>query len=89
MLFEIARIPYSPPSHMLTLLGEEKPWVFAFMVVIAAGWSLYVLSDGLHPLPAAREVLAFAALLSVLAAAGAAVVCYPLWPVTPLDLLCK
>src|SRR5689334_18279569 len=66
LLFELIRTPYHPPYDMLTLLGQEKYAVFGLMGVIAAGLSLYVLCDGLRPLPTVREGLAFVALLSVL-----------------------
>ena len=89
LLFELVRIPYSPPYDMLTALGREKYAVHAVMGVIAAGWSLYVTCDGLRTLPAPRDGLAFAALLCGLAGAFAAVALYPPWPVTPLDLLFK
>src|SRR4051794_17179436 len=89
LLFELIRTPYNPPYDMSTFLGQEKYSAFALMGMIAAGWSPYVLYDGLRPLPAPRDALAFAAMLAVVAAAIAAVVFYPPWSVTPLGLLCK
>jgi hypothetical protein len=57
------------------------------MEILALGWTLYVLLDGLSPLPRVRDGLAFVALLSVVAVVVAAIVIYPPWPVTPLDLV--
>jgi len=89
MMLELIRIPYRPPRDMLTFLGQEKYGIFALMGIIAAGWSLYVLCDGLRPLPTARDGLAFVALLVAVAAVLTAVVICPPWPVTPLDLICQ
>ena len=87
LLFELLRMPYNPPTDMTTLLGQEKAGVPVLMVMIAAGWALFALYDGLQPWPSAREVIAFAALLCVLAAVGGLVAYFPAWPVTPPDLL--
>src|SRR5947208_3014103 len=84
VLFELIRIPYRPPHDMLTLLGQEKYSVVGFMGMLAVGWTLYVLFDGLWPLPTVQDGLAFGALLSVVAVVVAAIVIYPPWPVTPL-----
>jgi hypothetical protein len=87
LLFELIRIPYRPPQDMKTLLGQEKYSVVVFMEILALGWTVYVLLDGRSPLPRVRDGLAFAALLSVVAAVVAAIVIYPPWPVTPLDMV--
>jgi hypothetical protein len=87
LLFELVRIPYNPPRDMLTFLGQEKYTVLAVMGFLALGWTAYVLWDGVGSRPTSREALAFACLLIALTAAAAIVICYPLWTVTPLDLL--
>jgi hypothetical protein len=89
LLFELIRIPYRPPHDMLTFLGQEKYSVIGFMGVVTVGWVLYVLIDGLWPLPALHDVLKFGTLLSILVTITAAIVIYPPWPVTPLYLLFK
>lgn len=87
LLFELVRLPYRPPHDMRTFLGQEKDLVPGLMGTIAVGWLLYVVCDGLRPLPAVRDAIAFAAMFCVLLVVAATVVFYPPWPVTPFNLL--
>jgi len=89
LLFEFVRAPYSPPHDMRTLLGREKYAVIGFMAAMALVWLLYVLRDACWPLPTARESLSFACLACALAAVMSLIICYPPWPVTPIELLLK
>ena len=90
LLFELLRVPKAPGNpNSLTLLGQEKYAVVNVMLLIAAGWLLYVFCDGLWPRPTVREVVGFAALVCAVAVALALAVIAPPWPVVRLELIFK
>jgi hypothetical protein len=86
-LFELLRCPYRPPFDMRTLLGAEKYVVRDTMVAVAVVGTLYVLYRVLTSSFSIRGYFLLTTLVAILAMMAVVVVRYPLWPVTPWDLL--
>lgn len=87
LLLELVRIPYSPPRDMLTLLGQEKYAVFGFMFFLFAMWLTFVILVWPLAFVTRRNSISFVALLAGLAVLLGTIVAFPLWTVTPWNLI--
>jgi hypothetical protein len=77
-------MPYNPPHSMETLLGREQNEVLVLMYVIAVGWLVFVVLNGLCTRPTIRDTIAFVVFFFGIAMFAALIVICPPWPVTPL-----
>lgn len=87
LLLELLRIPYRPPYDMTTLLGTEKRFVECVMGICAVLWGIMVLNLGTAGLFTRADSYRFAGLVAFLSTIVGLLAAFPMWTVTPWDLV--